>query len=71
MHACAPTAHLPTAQAAEEAARQEEAEAAAAEEARLARLRAEYEAAVPEEIRERVAAAVERELVGVAGCPCF
>jgi len=40
----------------------EEAAAAAAEEERLARLRAEYEAAVPDEIRERVAAAVEREV---------
>lgn len=50
---------------------QREADAAAAdadaaragEEARLARLRAEYEAAIPDEIRERVQLAVERELV--------
>lgn len=42
----------------------EAAEAAREEEDRLARLRAEYEAAIPDEIRERVQAAVEKELVG-------
>ncbi|GFR43137.1 hypothetical protein Agub_g4154 [Astrephomene gubernaculifera] len=36
--------------------------AAAAEEERQARLREEYEAAVPEEVKDRVAAAVEREV---------
>ncbi len=46
----------------EEAAAAAAAEAERAEAARLAQLREEYEAAVPEEIKDRVAEAVEREL---------
>ncbi|GAX77641.1 hypothetical protein CEUSTIGMA_g5084.t1 [Chlamydomonas eustigma] len=48
--------------AAEEAAAVEAAAAAQAEEERLARLREEYVAAVPDEIHDQVAAAVAREM---------
>ncbi len=50
----------------EEEQRQSEAAAAAAEAERLQRLREQYEAAVPDEVKERVNEAVERELVRLA-----
>jgi hypothetical protein len=50
-------------QKAEEAKAAAEAEESEREAARLALLRKEYEAAIPDEIRDRVQAAVDKELV--------
>ena len=52
----------PRAQAAAAAAEAAAAAAEAAEAARLARLKEEYVAAVPDEVRDQVAAAVQREV---------
>lgn len=64
---CSDPATLPVHMLSSEQAEAEAAEAAAAraaeeEDARLARLREEYTAAVPDEIQEQVSAAVQREV---------